>query len=263
MRVMVMAGTSDAVNIISKLADLNYFEVIATTTTKYGSDLAQSAGANEVIVGRLGVQEITDLIRFNDIDLLVDATHPFAVDASINAIKSTKNSGINYLRYERPSVPIPKNDHIIQVESFEEAALESKRLIKSESNGKIMYLAGVSTLHHITGINPELIIVRVLPVVYSVKKCIEMGIPTKNILAMQGTFSKEFNKALMKEYNIKIVVTKESGESGGTPSKMDAALELGITMIIINRPHVNELDNEIICNDVDELIKKISFMAKD
>ena len=51
-------------------------EVIATTTTQYGGDLAISAGADEIIVGRLGAQEITDLLEVNKIDLLVDATHP-------------------------------------------------------------------------------------------------------------------------------------------------------------------------------------------
>ena len=60
MKVMIMAGTSDAVNIIIKLAEQEDLEVIATTTTKFGSDIAVSAGADEVIVGRLGVQEITE-----------------------------------------------------------------------------------------------------------------------------------------------------------------------------------------------------------
>ena len=70
MRTIVMAGTSDAVHIIDHLAKHEDIEVIATTTTKYGGDLAVSAGADEIIVGRLGVQEITDLIQVNKIDLL-------------------------------------------------------------------------------------------------------------------------------------------------------------------------------------------------
>ncbi len=114
-----MAGTSDAVTIISKLDEYEDFEVIATTTTDYGGDLALSAGADEIVVGRLGVQEINDLIVVNKIDLLVDATHPFAYDASINAMKAAHMSGIKYMRYERPSIKIPEN--IIEVSSFHEA----------------------------------------------------------------------------------------------------------------------------------------------
>ena len=58
-----MAGTSDAMRIIGNLADHDDIEVIATTTTQYGGDLAISAGADEIIVGRLGAQEITRSVR--------------------------------------------------------------------------------------------------------------------------------------------------------------------------------------------------------
>ena len=198
-----------------------------------------------------------NLIILNKIDLVVDATHPFAAEATINAIKSTTNSGINYIRFERPSLKITE-DNVIQASSFEEAAVLSKKLIGREYNGKIMHLAGVSTLPHLKDIDPKLIVVRVLPVLNSIRKCNEMGIPTNNIVAMQGTFTREFNKALMREYNIKIVVTKESGESGGTPSKIDAANELGIPIIIVNRPVIPQLDDKLVCSDLNKLLSSIN-----
>ena len=126
MKVMVMAGTSDAVKIISKLVELEDIEVIATTTTKHGGDLAVTAGANEIIVGRMGVHEIEDLITVNEIDFLIDATHPFAVDASLNAVKSAKRANITYIRFERPSIEIPNHKCVLEVSSFEEAAKKSK-----------------------------------------------------------------------------------------------------------------------------------------
>jgi precorrin-6A/cobalt-precorrin-6A reductase len=255
---MVMAGTSDAVRIISSLADLDDIEVIATTTTKYGGDLAISAGADEIIVGRLGVQEIADLIEVNKIDLLVDATHPFAADASLNAIKSAHKSGIKYIRFERPSMPIPNHEKVFEVSTFEEAAKKSKEICEDNSNGKIMHLAGVSTLHHIINkISPELIVVRILPMAFSIRKSLELGIPQVNIIAMQGTFSKEFNKALMKEYAIELIVTKESGETGGLHFKIDAAIELEIPIIIVKRPKIQKLKQEIVFNDVKNLMDHI------
>jgi precorrin-6A/cobalt-precorrin-6A reductase len=258
MKVMVMAGTSDAIRIIGNLADHHDIEVIATTTTKYGGDLAISAGADEIIVGRLGSQEIADLLEVNKIDLIVDATHPHASEATLNAIKSTHKSGIKYIRFERPSITIPKNKGVFEVSSFEEAAKKATSIIKSDLNGKIMHLAGVSTLQHmIKEIHPKLIVVRVLPMVFSVKKCIELGIPRVNIIAMQGTFSKEFNIALMKEYAIELVITKESGEIGGSPFKIEAAMSLKIPIIIVKRPKILELENEIIFKDVDDLVDNI------
>ncbi len=251
-----MAGTSDAVRIIGKLAEYEDIEVIATTTTNYGGDLALSAGADKIIVGRQGVQEIVKLLGLNRIDLLVDATHPFASEASISAIKASHKSGIKYIRYERPSIEIP--DHVFEVSSFQEAGIMASKIMEKNLNARMLHLAGVSTLNEITKtINPKLIVVRILPMVSSIKKSLEIGIPSENIIAMQGTFSKEFNKALMKEYAIRVVVTKESGETGGTHFKIAAAAELEIPLILVKRPIIHEMENESIFKDIDPLIKNI------
>jgi precorrin-6A/cobalt-precorrin-6A reductase len=256
MRVMVMAGTSDAVCIIGKLAEYEDLEVIATTTTSYGGDLALSAGADKIIVGRQGVQEIVKLLDINRIDLLVDATHPFASEASINAIKASHKFGIKYIRYERPSIKIP--DQVFEVSSFQEAGIMAKKIMEKNLNARMMHLAGVTTLNEITKtIDPKLIVARILPMISSIKKCFKIGIPSDNIIAMQGTFSKEFNKALMKEYAIGVVVTKESGETGGTHSKIAAANELEIPLIIVKRPIIREMENESVFKDIDHLLKNI------
>jgi precorrin-6A/cobalt-precorrin-6A reductase len=141
MRVMVMAGTSDAVKIIGKLAEHKDLEVIATTTTRYGGDLAVSAGADEIIVGRLGEQEIIDLLKVNKVDILVDATHPFAAEASINAVKSANESEIKYMRFERPLIKIPEDHLVFEVSSFQEAAIKVMDIIKGNSKARIMHLA--------------------------------------------------------------------------------------------------------------------------
>ena len=258
-----MAGTSDAIQIIDHLSKHEDIEIIATTTTKYGGDLAVSAGAAEIIVGRLGVHEITDLAVVNKIKLLVDATHPFASEASINAVKAAQNSGIKYIRYERPNIKIPDNEDVIEVLSFHEAGMKALKLMKEKPGTKMMYLAGVTTLMQITKlIKPELIVARVLPMVYSIKRCLEIGIPGENIIAMQGTFSKEFNKAIMKEYAPSVIITKESGESGGTPSKIAAAVELKIPIIIVKRPVIPELETMVVFKDMDKLLKTILSLSK-
>jgi precorrin-6A/cobalt-precorrin-6A reductase len=262
MRIMVMAGTSDAVSIIGNLAKHEGIEVIATTTTKYGGELAVNAGADEIIVGRLGVQEIVDLIIVNKIDLLIDATHPFASEATINAVKAVQNSGIEYIRYERPSIKIPENDNVFEVLSFHEAGMKALEFMNDNPNTRMMYLAGVTTLIQITKlIKPELIVARILPAVYSIKKCLEIGIPSQNIIAMQGTFSKEFNKAIMREYAASVVITKESGETGGTHSKIAAAADLKIPIIIVKRPIIQELVKEMIFNDIDNLLRAVLTLS--
>ncbi|OPY22872.1 MAG: cobalt-precorrin-6x reductase [Methanobacterium sp. PtaU1.Bin097] len=143
---------------------------------------------------------------------------------------------------------------IHKVNNFGEAVEEIVKL----GDSRILHLAGVMTLHYLTGrIYPHRIVARILPTTFSIEKCQEAGIPPQNIVAMQGTYSKEFNQALMKEYDIKVVVTKESGKSGGTPSKLQAALELGIHIVMVMRPEVSELKGKTIYNSVDDVVEEI------
>ena len=204
------------------------------------------------------MHEIADLISVNKVDLLVDATHPFASEASINAVKAAHKSAIKYIRYERPPIEIPKNENVYEVLSFYDAGNKALKLMNKNPNARLMYFAGVTTLRQVTEIiKPELIVARILPMVYSIKKCIEIGIPSENIIAMQGTFSKEFNKATMREYATSVVITKESGESGGTPSKIAAAAELKIPIIVVKRPIIPELETEMVFNDIDNLLRNV------
>ncbi|MBM4240850.1 MAG: precorrin-6A reductase [Euryarchaeota archaeon] len=253
MNIMVMAGTSDSSRIIKILKQSKKFNIIATTTTPHGAEIAKSAGADDFIFGGLEKDEINQVIKKKEIDILVDATHPFAIDATKNAIRSARETGIKYIRFERSKMDVPESDFIHIVYSFEEAANKTLDLVK-ETDKRILHLAGVSSLKYITEkIDSSRIFARVLPSPDSLKKCLDAGLKQDNIIAMQGTFSKNFNKSLMNEYNISIIITKESGKTGGSSSKINAALELGLNVVLIMRPEVLELENEKIFMDLDSL----------
>ena len=163
-------------------------------------------------------EDFINVIKEKNIDTLIDATHPFAAVATETAIESCEKARINYIRYERASTILPDSDLIYKVPSFSKGALKAKELLK-EKNDKLMHLAGVMTLHEIVKeVNPQQVIARVLPNTFSITKTQKNGIPAENIIAMQGTFSKEFNISLMKEYSVSAIITKESGESGGAGS---------------------------------------------
>ncbi|MTK63715.1 MAG: precorrin-6A reductase [Methanobacterium sp.] len=258
MNVMVMSGTSDAVKIISYLDAMDDTVITATTTTSYGAKLASDAGANEVNVGGLGVEAMLEIIQEKNIDLLLDATHPFASQATETALEAANSAEIEYLRFERPAIPYQTIKKLHVVNDFREASKTASELISKTKNGKIMHLAGVSTIPQILEkISAHSIIVRVLPSVYSIKKCIELGIPSENIVAMQGTFSSEFNQALMAEFNVDVVITKESGESGGTLFKLEAASQLEIPVIMVKRPEIKQLKKSKVYSDIPELISAV------
>ncbi|MDO9043910.1 MAG: precorrin-6A reductase [Methanobacteriaceae archaeon] len=274
MNLLVMAGTKDAIKIIEMLSKNNessfkgnsnketHFNILSTTTTRYGAILAKKAGAYDAISRPLDKDELVNLIQKKDVKILIDATHPFATQASTNAINASKKASIKYIRFERPSINYSNVEGIHIVNSYDEAGQFAKNIIKNNEK-KVLHLAGVSTIKSILKSVPlNQLIVRVLPNTTSVGICEEIGISGKNIVAMQGTFSKEFNQALMREYDVGVVITKESGETGGVPSKIDAALEIGLELILINRPEIKELNENSVVNTIEELQKKLEEIIK-
>jgi precorrin-6A/cobalt-precorrin-6A reductase len=271
MNILVMAGTKDAINIIEMLSknkkssfksnsnDKKHFNILATTTTHYGAILAKNAGADHIISRPLEEDDLVNLIQKKDVKILIDATHPFAAQATVNAINSSKKTSIKYIRFERPPINYSNIKGIHIVNSFEEAGKIASIIMKNNEKN-VLHLAGVSTIKAILKSVPlNQLIVRVLPNTTSIGICEEIGISGENIVAMQGVFSKEFNQMLMKEYNIGVIITKESGETGGVPSKIGAALELDLDVVLINRPKIKELDEDSVVNTIKELQKKIKM----
>ena len=276
MNVLVMAGTSDARKIIKGLSTENGVSILATATTAHGTQLALDSGASDVLEGRFASKELVNIINNNEIELLIDATHPFAAAATQNAITASNNVNVPYIRFERPETELPDSDLIHPVHSFEDAAAFIREILgpneismeenfnKNFTKGRVLHLAGVNTLHYITEvISPELIVARVLPTVYSVKKSLELGIPHNNIIAMEGTFSTKFNGILMEEFQIKVVLTKESGQSGGTISKIQAALHQNVPVVIVMRPEIDELEGNLVFNEVDLLVNDVLSRCSD
>lgn len=57
---------------------------------------------------------------------------------------------------------------------------------------------------------------------------------------MQGPFSEELNLAMIRQWNIACLVTKESGRAGGVDQKVSAAQKAGIAVLLIGRPQESE-----------------------
>lgn len=243
--ILVLAGTKDGREIAERLK-LGSFDVIASTVTDYGASLF-----SEGIKAHKGALDEPGLINFiykNKINVVVDATHPFAKDVSINAINACNKTGIKYIRYERESLYY---SNAIVVKSFEEAAEECKKYnnifltigSKNLEKFKVLWEMG------------KKVTARVLPLSSVIKKCEDLGLKPKDIIAMEGPFTKDLNYQMFKERNAEVIVTKESGIVGGVLEKFEAAKMLDIPVILIKRPDINY---PVIVTDVDSLISEVT-----
>jgi precorrin-6A/cobalt-precorrin-6A reductase len=68
---------------------------------------------------------------------------------------------------------------------------------------------------------------------------------------MQDPFSLDTNKSLIERWQIDCLITKASGKEGGLQEKIKAARSCNISVVIIDRPHI---DYHLVFNEVDPLL---------
>lgn len=230
--ILVIAGTQDGRQIAARL-DKDGFPVMASVVTGYGCELAATNVAT-VLTAALNAEDMAELIRQRGIKMVIDASHPYAADASRNAMQACTNTGAHYIRYERPQVDLPQYGKLYQAESYEEAARSAAGL------GQVIFLTIGSRMLRFFAEEPTLknhtLIARVLPDLKSLEECIKLGLSPGNIIAMQGPFSHELNVALFREYHAGVIITKNSGSMGGSDTKISAAVELDLPIVVVSRP---------------------------
>lgn len=232
--IFMLAGTSDARDLALALQSAGH-AVTATVVTESAASSLADVGLPHLI-GRLTAEEMASIILDQGYQLVVDASHPFAEEASKNAMAAAKQAQVPYIRYERA------HEHythplITVVKDYEEAAR-----LAAEKRGVIMLTTGSKTLATFTnvlqGLENTRVIARMLPRLDNMEKCEALGVAQRDIVAIQGPFSKELNEALFRQYGVTLMITKESGKVGSVDEKLEAALACNIEIILIARPNI-------------------------
>lgn len=229
-KAIVFAGTTEGYALCEFLAE-NRVSVYACAATEYGGSLLQENEFLHVSAGRLKTEDMEELFRKENPEIVLDATHPYAAEVTKNIRTACESAGVLYQRILRPEGE--KNSEAIYVESTEEAAA-----FLSGTAGNIFLTTGSKELAKFTGIPDykERLFARVLSVPSVIRSCAELGIEGKHLIGMQGPFSAEINEAMLRQFQCSYLVTKDTGLAGGFPEKMEACQRCGVTPVIIGRP---------------------------
>lgn len=247
--ILVLGGTSDSLKVCEKLNQLNQ-EYILSVTTNYGLELAKKHTKN-IIVDRLTLDKMTKFIKDNDIDMIIDSTHPYAVEVSKNAIQCSDDTKTEYIRYERKSLL----EDIEYDKSYVVNTLEEACELANKIGNNIFLSTGSKNLSQIVEkIGHKNLIARVLPTSDVIISCEKLGFSAENIIAMKGPFSTQINKEFYQHYNIDLVITKESGTEGGFLEKIDSCKDMNIPIIIISRHNIQYPN---VMQDIKKLENKI------
>ena len=317
-KILIFGGTTEGRVLSEKLSKLNKEDsIIVSVASDYGEEMLRGIEGVSVHVGRLDKEQMAAFFRNNRIEVVVDATHPFATEVTENIKDACSETGVRYLRLRRADdksrdtsgiisesgaeaelkskneskksginngpdedsfgmSEIPNKKRVLFFDTCEcaaEALVEKTEALIGESQaltgglqasadskeGNILLTTGSKELGIFASkLDKNRLFVRVIPTESSIEKCRLEGIEESHIIALKGPFSEETNIEHIRRYNIKYLVTKESGAGSGFSEKMSAAEKEGVEVFIIRRPG----DTGMSMEEVILSLKKIKNMSR-
>lgn len=243
-RILIFSGTTEGRELTEWLSSCDDLEVTARVATEYGAQVCKDVNVDVGSCG--GAEGIAKTISDGGYDLVIDATHPYASRITEHIREACSMTGVELIRIKRNDSEM---DGVIMVPSIEDVPG-----ILNDTEGNILVTTGSKEADVYTRIGDfkERVFIRVLPIPNSLNRCVELGYPNRNIICAQGPFSVEMNVAMLKQFDISYMVTKDSGDTGGFDAKYEAAVRSDVKLIVIGRPEDEGLPYERVVDMLSE-----------
>ena len=225
-RILILGGTADARQLAGKLALRG--EVTLSLAGRTESPVAQGVPVRTGGFG--GAKGLAAYLKDHRIDLLVDATHPYAVQISANAAEAARLAGVRAIALRRPAWERVPGDRWTLVEDAAEAAE-----LLGGAPRKVFLALGRQELAAFEDAPQHSYLVRSVDPVDP-----PLGVPHATYILSRGHFSEDDDRALLEAHGIDAVVAKNSG-GPATYSKIAAARALGVEVFLIRRPPLPDL----------------------
>ncbi|MBD2207689.1 cobalt-precorrin-6A reductase [Calothrix sp. FACHB-1219] len=223
--VLILGGTGDAAELAARVNGIPGIEAIASLA---GRTRQPSIPAGNVRIGGFGgVAGLVSYIQEMKIDFVIDATHPFANQMSWNAAAATAEVGIPRLLFNRPAWEQQKGDRWIEVDKITDAAAALENKAK-----RVFLTVGRQEISAFAHLDHIWFLMRVIDPPSS-----DSLVPPGLILCDRGPFALENEREILIQHQIDTIVSKNSG-GDATYAKIIAARELGVTVVMVNRPPV-------------------------
>jgi precorrin-6A/cobalt-precorrin-6A reductase len=231
-RLLLLGGVTEALAIARRLGPQHIYSLAGVG--RVPTDLSC-----QVRVGGYGGAEgLEQFIREQGIDLLLDATHPYAAQISHNAVLAARLTGVPCWALRRPAWQAGPDDDWREVSDWAEliAALAPFK--------RPLFTLGREPLQHLDEIPAhQFWTLRALDSYPGNERC--------EIIGARGPFLLDDERELFARRNIDVLISKNSGSTATEP-KLEVARELGVPVLILARPVLAEVDREFL--QVDELL---------
>ncbi|MEL7622199.1 MAG: precorrin-6A/cobalt-precorrin-6A reductase [Clostridiales bacterium] len=256
--ILLFGGTTEGRQLCDFLRQKG-IEATVCVASAYGEEQI-TAGANlQILAQRLDKAAMVELIRRERPRLVIDATHPYATEVSRNIREACREAQAGETAASLPAASLPSpsgaaeashaNAYAAYVRVLRQKAdtalagcrccgtLEEIIAHLNQREDKAFIALGAKEAAALTNVKnfDRRLYLRILPALDSLEGCLRLGYPAKHLICMQGPFSEELNRAMFRETQAAILVTKESGPSGGFQEKVAAAQALGMEILLWSR----------------------------
>lgn len=226
MRLLILGGIGEAVQLARRLAPVH-----AVTYSVAGKGRVPALPCPVRIGGFGGAEGLAALLREQEIELLIDATHPYAGQISRNAMQAARMAGVPLWAYRRPAWEPEPDDDWRRAANWPEivAALREFR--------RPFFTIGLEPLRHAADIPLRQ---------HWLVRCLAAELPFSprlTLLCATGPFALEQELRVLRDWRIDVVVAKNSGGKA-VEAKLTAARQLRIPAVVLERPALPAADRE-------------------
>ncbi len=225
-RLLILGGTGDAAKLAARASQIPNLDVVSSLAGRTKQPSTPKTGTVR-IGGFGGASGLAEYLTDRAIDLLIDATHPFAAQISVNAATAAAECGLPHLMLVRPAWQAVEGDRWIEVESHEAAVM-----VLSRQSQRVFLTIGRQELGAFASLDAIWFLMRAID-----PPALNILYPQGKLLLAKGPFLLEDERELLIEYQIDTIVSKNSG-GDATYAKIVAARELGIPVVMVQRPPI-------------------------
>lgn len=222
-RILILGGTTESRQLAGLLADRTDLAVTLSLAGRTRAPVRQPVPVRTGGFG--GVEGLVAYLETGGIDLLIDATHPYAAIMSAHAAAAAERSGVAFLALRRPAWERVADDRWMDAADVPAAIAAlgeaSRRVFLALGRQEVMPFAQAPQHHYlvrsIEPIDPPL------------------AVPQADYLLQRGPFPEADERRLLAERGIEAIVAKNSG-GAASYGKIAAARALGLTVVMLRRP---------------------------